>query len=107
MIRTEKVLFELGEYKTPRRAIVTVPVEVFDNQRRALLEACKMVGLEMRASSKHGVVIDEAHAAALYYLSRKKVEDIAESGPERLLIFDFGGGTLDCALIEIDAAEEK
>ncbi|MGA9994553.1 MAG: Hsp70 family protein [Pyrinomonadaceae bacterium] len=106
MLRTENALFQLGEYKTPRRAIVTVPVEIFDNQRRALLEACQMAGLEMRTSSKHGVVIDEAHAAALYYLSKKPPSD-KEDGPERLLIFDFGGGTLDCALIEIEAAETK
>lgn len=107
MLRTEKALFELGEYKTPRRAIVTVPVEVFDNQRRALLEACKLAGLEMHSSSRHGVVIDEAHAAALYYLSKKEIKETAESGPERVLIFDFGGGTLDCAVIEIEAAEDK
>jgi len=107
ILRTEKALFELGEYKTPHRAIVTVPVEVFDNQRRALLEACNIAGLEMHASSKHGVVIDEAHAAALYYLSKKEAQEVAESGPERLLIFDFGGGTLDCALIEIEFVEEK
>ncbi len=107
MLRTEKALFELGEYKTPRRAIVTVPVEVFDNQRRALLDACKLSGLEMQSSSKHGVVIDEAHAAALYYLSKKEVEDVVETGPERLLIFDFGGGTLDCVLIEIEAVDDK
>jgi molecular chaperone DnaK len=107
MLRTENALFELGEYKTPRRAIVTVPVEVFDNQRRALLEACKIAGLEMHSSSKHGVVIDEAHAAALYYLSKKEIKETAESGAERVLIFDFGGGTLDCALIEIDALKDR
>ncbi len=107
MLRTETALFHLGQYKTPRRAVVTVPVEVFDNQRRALLDACQMAGLEMHSTSKHGVVIDEAHAAALYYLSKKELQAAAESGPERLLIFDFGGGTLDCALIEIEAANEK
>ena len=107
MLRTEKALFELGEYKTPRRAIVTVPVEVFDNQRRALVDACKLSGLEMQSSSKHGVVIDEAHAAALYYLSKKEVDDVIDTGPERLLIFDFGGGTLDCVLIEIEAVDDK
>lgn len=107
MLRTEKALFDLGDYKTPQRAVVTVPVEIFDNQRRALVEACQMAGLEMHSSSKHGVVIDEAHAAALYYLSKKEVQRVADSGPERLLIFDFGGGTLDCALIEIEAAREK
>lgn len=107
MLRTERALFDLGEYKTPQRAIVTVPVEILDNQRRALVEACQMAGLEMHSSSKQGVVIDEAHAAALYYLSKKEVQSVADTGLERLLIFDFGGGTLDCALIEIEAANEK
>jgi molecular chaperone DnaK len=106
VLRTEDGLFQLGEYKTPRRAVVTVPVEFFDNQRRALLAACELAGLETHALSKHGIVIDEAHAAALYYLS-KKVQLAVEGEPERLLIFDFGGGTLDCALIQIESAGGK
>jgi molecular chaperone DnaK len=106
ILRTEDGLFQLGEYKTPRRAVVTVPVEFFDNQRRALLEACELAGLETHALSKQGIVIDEAHAAALYYLS-KKVQLTVEDKPERILIFDFGGGTLDCALIEIENAGDK
>lgn len=106
ILRTEDSLFELGEYKTPRRAVVTVPVEFYDNQRRALLEACEMAGLETHTSSHQGIVIDEAHAAALYYLSRK-VQIAEVDKPERLLIFDFGGGTLDCALIEIESIDGK
>jgi len=106
ILRTEDGLFQLGEYKTPRRAVVTVPVEFFDNQRRALLEACELAGLETHAFSKQGIVIDEAHAAALYYLS-KKVQLTVENEPERVLIFDFGGGTLDCALIQIENVGNK
>lgn len=107
VMRTEAALFQLGEYKTPRRAVVTVPVEIFDNQRRALLQACEMAGLEVHTTSKHGVVIDEAHAAALYYLSKKAQESEKTGVAERLLIFDFGGGTLDCALLEIEVIDEK
>jgi molecular chaperone DnaK (HSP70) len=103
--RTEDRLFQLGEYKTPQRAILTVPIEFRDNQRRALLEACTLTGLEIQAHSSTGIIIDEAQAAALYYLS-KRVEQTGEVARERLMIFDFGGGTLDCALIEI-AADEK
>jgi molecular chaperone DnaK len=106
LLRTEKALFELGDYTTPRRAIVTVPVEVFDNQRRAMLEACQIAGLEVHSFSKHGIVIDEAHAAALHYLSKKGPATYG-SESERVLIFDFGGGTLDCALIEIEVAADK
>jgi molecular chaperone DnaK len=106
VVRTEDGLFQLGQYKTPRRAVVTVPVEFFDNQRRALLEACKLTGLEMESHTPKGIVIDEAHAAALYYLS-KRAEAVENAGRERVMIFDFGGGTLDCALIEIETADEK
>jgi len=106
LLRTEKALFELGDYTTPRRAVVTVPVEVFDNQRRAMLDACQIAGLEVHGFSKQGMVIDEAHAAALHYLS-KKAHTASSNESERLLIFDFGGGTLDCALIEIEVAGEK
>jgi molecular chaperone DnaK len=106
LLRTEKALFELGDYTTPRRAVVTVPVEVFDNQRRAMLDACQIAGLEVHGTSKQGMVIDEAHAAALHYLS-KKAHTASSNEAERLLIFDFGGGTLDCALIEIEVIGEK
>ena len=106
VLRTEDSLFRLGEYKTPRKAVVTVPVEFFDNQRRALLQACRLAGLEMESNTPRGIVIDEAHAAALYYLSRG-VQLETLDGPERLLIFDFGGGTLDCALIEIESSGGK
>jgi molecular chaperone DnaK len=104
--RTEDGLFEFGQYKTPSLAVVTVPVEFFINQRRALLDACKLTGLKMESRSTRRIVIDEAHAAALYYL-HKRVADGGEPAPERLMIFDFGGGTLDCALIEIGMRDEK
>jgi molecular chaperone DnaK (HSP70) len=104
--RAEDGLFELGRYKTPCRAVVTVPVEFFINQRQALLDACKLTGLEMESRSARRSVIDEAHAAALYYL-HKRVEETGEPAAERLMIFDFGGGTLDCALIEIGMRDEK
>jgi molecular chaperone DnaK len=111
LMRTEDGLFRFGQYQTPRRAVITVPVEFHDNQRRALLEACTLAGLELNRRSHNGVVIDEAHAAALYYLHRKlmlsEAEDAGMEGTERVLIFDCGGGTLDCAIIEIENADGK
>ncbi|HEV2706439.1 MAG TPA: Hsp70 family protein [Pyrinomonadaceae bacterium] len=99
--RAEDGLFQLGEYKTPQQAVVTVPIEFNNAQRAALLESCRRAGLDMPSTSEHGVVIDEAHAAALYYLSRQTTRE-SEDSPEKVLIFDFGGGTLDCALVEIE-----
>lgn len=104
--RTEDGLFRRGCYKTPRKAIVTVPVEFSDNQRRALIEAYSMAGLEMEDSTHHAIVRDEAHAAALYYLIRR-TEQTREEQNERVMIFDFGGGTLDCVLIDIEAEGGK
>jgi molecular chaperone DnaK len=104
--RTEDALFEMGQYKTPKRAVVTVPVEFSDNQRRALLDACQLVGLEIESHSHRGIVIDEAHAAALYYLNRSAAQ-LDEDRSEKLLIFDFGGGTLDCVLVEIEERNGK
>jgi molecular chaperone DnaK len=111
LARTEDALFRFGQYKSPRRAVITVPVEFHENQRRALLEACRLAGLELDSRSHNGIVIDEAHAAALYYLHQKLLQSEAEDGElegtKRVLIFDCGGGTLDCALIEIESVGGK
>jgi molecular chaperone DnaK (HSP70) len=104
--RTEDGLFQFGDYKTPSRAVVTIPVEFLTNQRIALVEACKLGGLSMSPSSHRGIIIDEAHAAALDYLTKRVREDGSVEA-ERLLIFDFGGGTLDCALIDISSVDGK
>lgn len=104
--RTEDGLFQFGEYKTPSRAVVTIPIEFLTNQRIALMEACKLSGLSIISSSHRGVIIDEAHAAALFYLTRR-VRENGDVDAERLLIFDFGGGTLDCALIDITSIDGR
>jgi molecular chaperone DnaK len=118
IVRTEDGLFKRNEYKTPRRAVVTIPVGLMDQQKhKALLDACEMAGLETFRSAKHGMLINEAHAVALHYLNKMKGRraggDKAEQLPlvdndrEIVLIFDFGGGTLDCELIEIERSQKK
>ncbi len=106
LLRTEDGLFQRGEYKTPRQAVVTVPIEFNNAQRGALLKSCALAGLDMPATTPHGVVLDEAHAAALYYLSRQ-ISRTSDERPEKVLIFDFGGGTLDCALVQIENLDGK
>lgn len=91
----EDGLFEQAIYETPARAVITAPVEFTDAQQRNLIAACEAAQLQV------GAVIDEASAAALYYVQAKG--EVLLERAERLLIFDFGGGTLDCALIEISA----
>ncbi|HWP44357.1 MAG TPA: Hsp70 family protein, partial [Blastocatellia bacterium] len=104
--RTEDSLFSSGQYLSPRRAVATVPVEFLDNQRRALLDACRLAGLKMGSNTPRGVIIDEAHAAVFYYLIKREPSE-GDNRPERVLVFDFGGGTLDCAIVEIKNDDGK
>jgi len=66
---TEGGLFQFGEYKTPR-APLSPPRSSFSPIREALCwTRAKLTGLTMGSSSRGGSVIDEAHAAALHYLT--------------------------------------
>ena len=77
----------LGEEVT--RAVITVPAYFNDSQRRATTEAGEIAGLEVMR------IINEPTAAALAYgLDKKKEQTIA--------VFDFGGGTFDISILEID-----
>lgn len=71
------------------QAIVTVPAYFDDLQRTATKEAAKLAGLEVLR------LINEPTAAAMAYgLGRNSQETIA--------VYDFGGGTFDISLLEID-----
>ena len=77
----------LGEEVT--KAVVTVPAYFNDSQRQATKEAGEVAGLEVMR------IINEPTAAALAYgLDKKKEETVA--------VFDFGGGTFDISILEID-----
>ncbi len=83
----EDVEAQLGE--TVKEAIVTVPAYFNDNQRSATKKAAALAGLPVER------LINEPSAAALAYRMRHgEQEDMS------LLIFDFGGGTLDISLVE-------
>ncbi|QNN22911.1 molecular chaperone DnaK [Planctomycetales bacterium ZRK34] len=77
----------LGEKVT--KAVITVPAYFNDSQRQATKEAGEIAGLEVAR------IINEPTAAALAYgLDKKKEETVA--------VFDFGGGTFDISILEID-----
>ncbi|MBI1370519.1 MAG: molecular chaperone DnaK [Planctomycetes bacterium] len=77
----------LGEKVT--KAVVTVPAYFNDSQRQATKEAGEIAGLDVMR------IINEPTAAALAYgLDKKKEETVA--------VFDFGGGTFDISILEID-----
>jgi len=70
------------------KAVITVPAYFNDAQRQATKDAGSIAGLEVVR------IINEPTAAALAYGIDKAGKD------EKILVFDFGGGTLDCTIME-------
>ncbi len=70
------------------KAVITVPAYFDDNQRQATKDAGKIAGLEVER------IVNEPTAAALAYGLDKK-------GDSKILVFDFGGGTLDVTIMEL------
>lgn len=70
------------------KAVVTVPAYFDDNQRQATKDAGTIAGLEVIR------IVNEPTAAALAY-------GLDKSGKQQtILVFDFGGGTLDVTIME-------
>jgi len=65
------------------KAVITVPAYFDDNQRQATKDAGSIAGLDVIR------IINEPTAASLAYGLDKK-------GGRKVLVFDFGGGTLFC-----------
>lgn len=82
---------KLGE--TITKAVITVPAYFNDSQRKATKDAGKIAGLEVER------IINEPTAAALAYGFNKKTN-------EKIVVFDFGGGTFDISVLEVSAADD-
>lgn len=84
----------LGEPIT--EAVITVPAYFNDSQRQATRDAGKIAGLDVKR------IINEPTAAALAYGFDKKKN-------EKIVVFDFGGGTFDISVLEVgeDVIEVK
>lgn len=85
-----EVLKTLKSYITDEKvdaAVITVPAKFTVNQKTATLEAAKLAGIE------HCELLQEPVAAAYAYgMTSNKTEGY-------WLVFDFGGGTFDAALL--------
>lgn len=71
------------------KAVITVPAYFDDNQRQATKDAGTIAGLDVVR------IINEPTAASLAFGLDKAKEDL------KILVFDFGGGTLDVTLMEM------
>ncbi|OGI57251.1 molecular chaperone DnaK [Candidatus Nomurabacteria bacterium RIFCSPHIGHO2_02_FULL_37_13] len=85
---------KLGEKIT--EAVITVPAYFNDAQRKATKDAGQIAGLDVKR------IINEPTAAALAYGFNKKKN-------EKIVVYDFGGGTFDVSVLEIgdDVIEVK
>lgn len=85
---------KIGEKIT--EAVITVPAYFNDAQRKATKDAGMIAGLDVKR------IINEPTAAALAYGFNKKKN-------EKIVVYDFGGGTFDVSVLEIgdDVIEVK
>jgi len=81
----------LGEPIT--EAVITVPAYFNDAQRADTRDAGKIAGLDVKR------IINEPTAAALAYGFNKKKD-------EKVVVFDFGGGTFDISVLEVTMGTE-
>ena len=72
-----------------KKAVITVPAYFTDAQRQATKDAGKIAGLDVQR------IINEPTAAALAY-------GLDKSEAHNILVFDFGGGTFDVSVLELD-----
>jgi len=78
----------LGEDVT--EAVITVPAYFTDSQRQATKDAGTIAGLDVLR------IINEPTAAALAYVHARK-------GRAKIAVYDWGGGTFDVSLLQVDA----
>jgi len=72
-----------------QKAVITVPAYFNDAERRDTIRAGELAGLEVLR------IINEPTAAALAYGAQQVKR-------EKMLVYDFGGGTFDVSLVSID-----
>lgn len=74
------------------KAVITTPAYFNDNQRQATKDAGTIAGLDVVR------IVNEPTAACLAYGVDKKGKD------EKILVFDFGGGTLDVTVMDFGSS---
>lgn len=75
-----------------KNAVITVPAAFDFDACQDTYNAAKMAGIE------NVTLIDEPTAAFLYY---KHVQDLDTTDISKVLVFDFGGGTADVAVLDV------
>ena len=79
---------ELYLHDTVDEAVITVPAYFTDAQRQATRDAGRIAGLRVER------IINEPTSAALAY-------GVDKEQPQKIMVFDLGGGTFDVSILEI------
>jgi molecular chaperone DnaK len=88
VLRRAKQIADAGLGEPVDRAVITVPASFNELQRAATKVAGRIAGLDVMR------IINEPTAATLAY-------GFGRSARERVAVYDFGGGTFDCTLLEL------
>jgi molecular chaperone DnaK len=87
--------------------IITVPASFQANQRKDVLRAAELA----KISTSDNMLIDEPNAAFLGYFNRLTVDEKSEWAQtvknKNVLVVDFGGGTLDLSILNVDFRKDK
>ncbi len=73
-------------------AVITVPAYFGDSHRQATKDAAKLAGIKVLD------IINEPTAAAIAFGVSKEIDKV-----QHVMIYDFGGGTFDTSVLEIDS----
>ena len=89
VLKRARELAEAALGERVERAVITVPAHFNDLQRAATKVAGRVAGLEVLR------ILNEPTAAALAY-------GLGKGTKERIAIYDFGGGTFDATLLDLN-----
>jgi len=89
VLKRSRQIAETALGTTVERAVITVPAHFNELQRASTKVAGRVSGLEVLR------ILNEPTAAALAY-------GLGRSGNERVAVYDFGGGTFDCTLLDLN-----
>ena len=91
-------IYDLNPKAEIAALVVSVPYDFDDAAKKATMKACEIAGFK----DKLICLIEEPKAAALAYNYRHPIEQ-----GEKIMIFDFGGGTLDITLFHVAQKDER
>lgn len=94
---------ERAELPAAAPVVITVPASFQGAQRRATLEAARRI----LGADRPVRLLDEPCAAFLDLLARDPDALLQLRDRDRLLVFDFGGGTCDVAIFEIERRADQ